>query len=625
MFQNNSAMRFTFFLVVTLFILNSSISGQDISIERVEPPFWWANMRNPELQLLVYGNNISNTVPEITYEGIVIVDVISTENPNYLFIYLFLNEPVTPGKFDIIFRINSDEEIIYEYELKERQEGSGLREGFNTSDMVYLLMPDRFANGNPENDNHPDMLEKLNRQNPDGRHGGDIQGIADHIDYISGLGATALWINPLVENNNPEYSYHGYAITDFYSIDPRYGTNSDYRALVDKCHAAGLKVIMDMVFNHCSIHHWFIKDLPSEDWIHQFDEFTRSNFRASTIPDIHASDYDREKLLTGWFDTHMADLDQRNPMLTNYLIQNTIWWIEFAGLDGIRLDTQPYSYKEFISDWSSFIFLEYPHFNIVGESWLHKEAFTAYFQNNASNNDGYNSKIPSVTDFPMQSALTKAFTEKDGWAEGLSRIYYVLAQDHLYGQADKNLVFCDNHDLTRYFSSIEENFENWKMGMAALSTLRGIPMIYYGTEILMTGEEHKGHGYIRKDFPGGWPLDVTNAFTREGRTVLQNKAFDYLKNLLQWRKGKTAIHEGKLKHFVPENNIYVYFRYTDDDCVMVAFNNSKNELKALDTEKFKECMKEYTYAKNIVSGETLNYLDTITIAPKSVLVLELIK
>ncbi|MCD4696978.1 MAG: glycoside hydrolase family 13 protein [Bacteroidales bacterium] len=625
MFQNNSAMRFTFFLVVTLFILNSSISGQDISIERVEPPFWWANMRNPELQLLVYGNNISNTVPEITYEGIVIVDVISTENPNYLFIYLFLNEPVTPGKFDIIFRINSDEEIIYEYELKERQEGSGLREGFNTSDMVYLLMPDRFANGNPENDNHPDMLEKLNRQNPDGRHGGDIQGIADHIDYISGLGATALWINPLVENNNPEYSYHGYAITDFYSIDPRYGTNSDYRALVDKCHAAGLKVIMDMVFNHCSIHHWFIKDLPSEDWIHQFDEFTRSNFRASTIPDIHASDYDREKLLTGWFDTHMADLDQRNPMLTNYLIQNTIWWIEFAGLDGIRLDTQPYSYKEFISDWSSFIFLEYPHFNIVGESWLHKEAFTAYFQNNASNNDGYNSKIPSVTDFPMQSALTKAFTEKDGWAEGLSRIYYVLAQDHLYGQADKNLVFCDNHDLTRYFSSIEENFESWKMGMAALSTLRGIPMIYYGTEILMTGEEHKGHGYIRKDFPGGWPLDVTNAFTREGRTVLQNKAFDYLKNLLQWRKGKTAIHEGKLKHFVPENNIYVYFRYTDDDCVMVAFNNSKNELKALDTEKFKECMKEYTYAKNIVSGETLNYLDTITIAPKSVLVLELIK
>lgn len=618
-------MRFTFFLVVTLFILNSSISGQDISIERVEPPFWWANMRNPELQLLVYGNNISNTVPEITYEGIVIVDVISTENPNYLFIYLFLNEPVTPGKFDIIFRINSDEEIIYEYELKERQEGSGLREGFNTSDMVYLLMPDRFANGNPENDNHPDMLEKLNRQNPDGRHGGDIQGIADHIDYISGLGATALWINPLVENNNPEYSYHGYAITDFYSIDPRYGTNSDYRALVDKCHAAGLKVIMDMVFNHCSIHHWFIKDLPSEDWIHQFDEFTRSNFRASTIPDIHASDYDREKLLTGWFDTHMADLDQRNPMLTNYLIQNTIWWIEFAGLDGIRLDTQPYSYKEFISDWSSFIFLEYPHFNIVGESWLHKEAFTAYFQNNASNNDGYNSKIPSVTDFPMQSALTKAFTEKDGWAEGLSRIYYVLAQDHLYGQADKNLVFCDNHDLTRYFSSIEENFESWKMGMAALSTLRGIPMIYYGTEILMTGEEHKGHGYIRKDFPGGWPLDVTNAFTREGRTVLQNKAFDYLKNLLQWRKGKTAIHEGKLKHFVPENNIYVYFRYTDDDCVMVAFNNSKNELKALDTEKFKECMKEYTYAKNIVSGETLNYLDTITIAPKSVLVLELIK
>ncbi|MEZ5084522.1 MAG: glycoside hydrolase family 13 protein [Bacteroidales bacterium] len=610
--------RFIFFLLIVLSFRGFS-QEDNISIEHLEPPFWWTNMAGTGLQLMVHGNNISNANPVIREPGIIISDISRVENPNYLFIDLTITKTVVPGIFQIVFRENSGYEITYDYELKSRIAGSAERVGFSSSDAIYLLMPDRFSNGNTENDNHPKMIEKTNRTNPDGRHGGDIAGIKNHLQYISNLGATTLWINPLVENNNPEYSYHGYAITDFYKIDPRFGTNDDYRNLVSACHEKGIKVIMDMVFNHCSIYHWFIEDQPSDDWIHQFEEFTKSNFRASTIMDPHASEYDRELMLTGWFDKHMADLDQRNQFLSRYLIQNTIWWIEYAGLDGIRIDTQPYSYKEFISEWSQNVFFEYPNLNVLGEAWLQKESFTAYFQEDSPNTDGYNSGIPSVTDFPMYFALNNAFKEDDGWTTGLAKIYYVLAHDNLYGHAEKNLIFCDNHDLDRFYTSIGKDVNKWKMAMAALATLRGIPMIYYGTEILMEGEEHKGHGYIRKDFPGGWPGDVQNSFTKEGRTDAQNKAFDYLQKLLNWRKKNPAILHGKLKQFVPDDDIYVYFRYTKNACVMVIFNNSINELKALDTAKYKECIGGYSCATNVVTNETIKYLDAITITPKSVL------
>ncbi|MCD4665807.1 MAG: cyclomaltodextrinase C-terminal domain-containing protein, partial [Bacteroidales bacterium] len=487
------------------------------------------------------------------------------------------------------------------------------------------VMPDRFSNGEPANDNMPGMLEKADRSNPDGRHGGDIKGIINNLDYIDNLGVTAVWFNPMVENNNPDYSYHGYAITDFYKIDPRFGTNEDYLNLVNECHSKDLKVIMDMVFNHCSVHNWFIKDLPKESWIHRLPGFTKSNFRGSVIPDPYASDYDKDKMLTGWLDNHMAGLDQRNLFLSNYLIHNTIWWIEFAGIDGIRIDTQPYLYKEFISEWSRRIFQEYPGFNVVGETWLQKEAITAYFQKDAFNSDGYNSGIPSVTDFPMYYAINKAFNEGEGWTEGLARLYYVLAQDFLYHNPENNLVFCDNHDLDRFYSSVGEDLNKWKMGMAFLLTTRGIPMIYYGTEILMSGKENEGHGFIREDFPGGWPEDEVNAFTSEGRTAEQREAFNYVKKILNWRKTSDAIHNGKLKHFVPENEIYVYYQYTENDCVMVAINNSDNEMKAIKTDRFAEIMRDYNYAENIISGEIINYLDALTLPPKSALILELKK
>ncbi|MBM3436647.1 MAG: alpha-amlyase, partial [Bacteroidetes bacterium] len=421
------------------------------------------------------------------------------------------------------------------------------------------------------------------------------------------------------------YSYHGYAITDFYRIDPRFGTNEDYLLLVNECENRGIKMIMDMVFNHCSIYHWMMQDLPATDWLHSHDEFFRSNFRASVIPDPYASAFDKNKMLTGWFDTHMADLNQENEILATYLIQNSIWWIEYSGIDGVRIDTQPYADKKFMTQWSNAVFSEYPKFNVVGEAWIQQEAITAYFQKDASNRDEYNSGIPSVTDFPMYYAVNKAFNEKDGWTEGLLSLYYVLAQDFLYSHPDNNLIFADNHDLDRFATRVNSNLKKWKMGMGFLLTTRGIPCIYYGSEILMTGQESKGHGFIRQDFPGGWNGDLTNSFVSTGRTKEQNDAFHFLKTLLNWRKNSKLIQNGKLKHFIPEDETYVYFRYTENECLMVAMNNSNNEMKALKTARFDECMKNYKYAKNIITGEVINYLNAFTLAPKSILILELKK
>lgn len=613
---------FSFFL----FLVNFNF-GQDaeIRVEKVEPPFWWVGMSNQNLQILIYGNEVSLASVEINYPGVEVRNVRKVENPNYLFIDLVVTKDAAAGEFPIKFKVGNKLLPPYIYELKERNPGSSSRQGFNPSDVVYLLMPDRFANGNPDNDNVGGMKEGMDRNNPDGRHGGDIKGISDHLDYLSDLGVTALWINPLVENDNPKYSYHGYAITDFYKIDPRFGSNQEYVDLINSCHQKGLKVIMDVVFNHASIHHWLMEDLPDESWINQSPEFTKSNFRASTIMDPYASEFDKIKMLTGWFDVHMADLNQGNELLKTYLIQNTIWWIEYSGIDGIRVDTQPYSFKEFISEWGSHVLKEYPEFNIVGEAWLQKEAFTAYFQKDAINRDGYNSNLPSVTDFPLYFAIGKAFNERTGWIEGLSRLYYVLAQDFIYPNAAVNLAFLDNHDLNRYYSSMGEDLKKWKMGVSFLLTTKRIPMIYYGTEILMTGEEHVGHGAIREDFPGGWMEDERNAFTSEGRTAEEDEAFNYMKDLLNWRKKRKVIQDGNLKHYVPDNDTYVYFRYNSNESVMVAFNNSENEVKALKTDRFMENLIGYNYAVNAITGEIIKYLDAITLPPKSVLILDLKK
>ena len=614
-------------IIITLILCSSSILAQKISLKHVEPPNWWVGMKHQTVQLLVYGENISLTDISVVSDKVKLQKVHKIENPNYLFLDIEVLPNAKPGSFDIVFSKGLTI-IKHKYELKEKS--SRIR-GFSSADLIYLLMPDRFANGNPKNDfpsfsnlESLPILEKSDRNDPNGRHGGDIQGVIEHLDYIKELGVTTLWLNPTLENNNPAYSYHGYAITDFYKTDPRSGTNEDYKRLSDELHKKDMKLIMDMIFNHCSSNHWWMKDLPMKDWVNTNPDY-RSNFRGSTIADIHASKDDQKRMTQGWFDNRMPDLNQHNPYLATYLIQNSLWWIEYADLDGIRMDTHPYPFKDFMSTWAKQVREEYPDITLLGETWLQKPAFTAYFSGNSPISGDYNSHLNSITDFPLYYATRDAFNQNDSWTEGLLSIYYILAQDFLYGNACDNVIFLDNHDLDRYFTSVGEDINKLKMGLAFLLTCRGIPMIYYGTEILTTGHEHQGHGHIRTDFPGGWEDDKVNAFKEADRTKEQNKIFNYIKKIANWRKTNIAVTEGKLLNFVPENNVYVYFRYKDNEAVMVLLNNHNSQKRIIDCKRFNEILKDYSKGKNILTDEIIDISKTITIDKKSAIIIELEK
>jgi glycosidase len=435
------------------------------------------------------------------------------------------------------------------------------------------------------------------------------------------LGVTGVWINPLLENNQPKYSYHGYAITDFYKIDPRFGSNEDYINMVEEFHNQGMKVIMDMVFNHCGSNHWWIQDMPMETWVHQFPEFTRSNFRAETVMDPYASDFDKERMLTGWFDRNMPDLNQHNPVLAKYLIQNSIWWIEYAGLDGIRMDTYPYSYQDFLAEWMQRIILEYPNFRVVGETWLQKESQTGWWQDGSPVSGDYRSYLQYVTDFPIYFALKDAFMESEGWTTGLARLYYVLSQDFVYGDPFDNVIFADNHDLTRFYTSIGEDLNKFKMAVAFLLTTRGIPVLYYGTEILMTGNKEKGDGYIREEFPvGSWQSAVGGQ--QSAVSSQQEEAQQFVSALLNWRKDSEVIHSGKLKQFVPQDGIYVYFRYTESGAVMVVINKN-TESKDLDLARFREVLKDYLTGKDVVTQGIYEFKEMLRVPAQTALILEL--
>lgn len=607
---------------VALFSFGTGLLAQQI--ERIEPPFWWAGMQNQDLQLLVYGKDISNSRVTVNYPGIELVETVLVENPNYLFLNLRIKPEAKPGSVLINFQIGKKKPLEYRYELRERAKGSAERQGFNNSDVIYLLMPDRFANGNPANDNMSGMLEKADRTNPDGRHGGDLEGIRKNLDYFNQLGVTALWLNPVLENNMPAVTYHGYAITDFYKVDPRFGTNEDYRNLIVEANKKGLRIIKDMVVNHFGTNHWMLKDLPMKSWINQWPEFTRSNYRGGTITDPYASQYDRKKMLRGWFDTTMADFNQDNPYVTNYLIQNTLWWIEYAGLDGIRMDTYPYSGREFMKKWMMAILAEYPNFSVVGEVWLNTSPQVAYWMEDACNADGYNSNLNYLFDFPLKYAIGSAFNENHGWSSGLSRLYESLSLDFLYKNPSNIVVFADNHDADRLFTVLQEDIRKYKMAMAFLMTVRGFPQIYYGTEILMTGLEHDGHGFIREDFPGGWDGDKTNVFLRENLSPDQTEAWDFLRKLLHWRKDKKVIHEGKTTHYVPEENVYVYFRYNDNESVMVILNNN-DESRTLTTERFAENLEGYKSGTDLIHRTHFDQLRMISVPAKSARIIDLKK
>lgn len=610
-----------------LFIISIafSISTFAQNVDRVEPMFWWVGLKNPNLQLLIHGNNVSQYQVSIKYPGVKVVKVNKVENPNYLFIDLTIDsKSAKAGKFAINLLQNGKTEGTYTYELKSRNPGSANRQGFSSADVVYLLMPDRFANGDPSNDNVDSQPEKANRTIDYGRHGGDIKGIVDHLDYIKQLGATAIWSTPLLENNFDKYTYHGYAISDFYQIDPRYGSNDDYAQLVEIAHQKGLKIIMDMVSNHGGIWAWWMKDLPMSDWIHQWPTFTRSNHKAITTKDIHAAQSDVKLDQEGWFDVTMPDMNQNNPYFWTYYIQNNIWWIEFAGLDGIRMDTYPYNDRDAMAKWAKSITNEYPKFNITGETWLHSSEDIAFWQKDAVNSLHYNSQLPTPMDFVMNDALAVCFNEQgNGWNEqGMSRLYNDISKDYLFANPNNLLIFAENHDTQRYNNTLKGDLAKYKMAMSFLMTTRGIPQIYYGTEIGMTGDKNKGDGDIRRDFPGGWAGDSINAFIPQARTSFQNSYYDFTAKLLNWRKNKDVIHSGKLIHYVPENDMYVYFRYNDKETVMVVLNNNNSD-QTLKTDRFSEIMGKCTSGKEVISGNTITELKNLKVPATSAMIIEL--
>lgn len=593
------------------------------SIERIEPPNWWVGMQNQELQLLIYGEKIGATTPKLSpYEGVTLRRVEKAESPNYLFLYLTISNSAKSGDIHIRFLRKNKLIISTNYTLRERKANSAKRQGFSSKDALYLLMPDRFANGNTENDSQPKMLEKADRKALHGRHGGDIQGIMQHLDYLQELGITALWTTPLLEDNLPEVSYHHYAISDYYKIDSRFGTNEDYKKLAYEAKRHGIKLIMDVVTNHCSTAHWWMQDLPFKDWVHQFPQFTRSNYRMSTWNDPYASKADKKLNAEGWFDHSMPDLNQSNPNLLTYFTQVFIWWIEYADLAGLRIDTFPYNDIHAMAKFNSSIIREYPNLNIVGECWQHSPQEVSYWQKEAKNADGYNSELPTIMDFPLVDAVSLALNESEGWSTGMARLYQIFGLDYIYPNPNNILVFLDNHDTERFATTIKENPRKMKLALTLITTIRGIPQIYYGTEIMMSGKKSVGDGDLRRDFPGGWETDTTNAFTQQGRDSTQNEIFYHLRTLLNYRKKTSALHTGKTLHFIPEEDVYVYFRYTQKQTIMICLNNNDTP-KTIATSRFAERINGFSSGIEILSKQPITDLSHLQIPAKSSWVIEL--
>lgn len=605
------------FLILILFLI---IHAFGVRVERVEPMFWWTGMKNPSLQLMVHGEDLAGTEVSLNYPGVRIESVSRVENSNYLFINLTISPDTRPGEFDISFRSGKKPVANYSYELKARERNAANIEGFNSSDVIYLITPDRFANGNPQNDEVKGMKEKPNRADRDGRHGGDLKGITSHLDYLKEMGFTAVWLNPVLENNMTRTSYHGYSTTDFYKVDPRFGTNEEYRQLSEELKKRDMKLIMDMIFNHCGSEHWWMEDMPMPDWINNYPEYKITTHRRTVHQDPYASEADRVGMTDGWFVPTMPDLNQRNPFVATYLIQNSIWWIEYVGLNGIRQDTWPYPDKYMMAEWTASVLDEYPDFNIVGEEWSLNPGIVSYWQKGKKNTDGYACSLPGLMDFPLQDAVSQGL--RDPGNDGLIRIYELLANDFQYPNAGNLVIFPDNHDMQRFYTQVDEDPSLVKMAAAFFLTMRGIPQIFYGTEILMASPGEKQDGIIRSDFPGGWPGDAVNAFTGQGLDAGQKEMQNYLKRILNWRKNKEVIHSGKLMHFVPQDGVYVYFRYNNEDAVMVILNKNKEE-KQISAGRFKEVAASYTKGTDIISSAEIDDLNRITVPARTAMIIEL--
>ncbi|MGB7394676.1 MAG: glycoside hydrolase family 13 protein [Pricia sp.] len=614
----------TFLIILSFFLLVATGNAQKNPM-RVEPPNWWTGMVHNEIELLVYGKDIGTYTASLKpFTGVKLKTVKLVSNKNYQFLTLDISDSAQSGNLDIVFSKNGLQEISHSFPILEREPGRKDIQGFDSTDAIYLITPDRFVNGTMENDNVKGLKEKAGRAFKGGRHGGDVEGISKSLDYIQTLGFTAIWMNPILENDMAEYSYHGYSTTDFYKVDPRYGSNESFKALCQKASDKDMKVIMDMIANHCGLDHWWMQDLPSEDWINQWPEYTETNHKKTVILDPYASKIDRRQFFDGWFVPSMPDLNQRNESMANYLIQNTIWWIEYAGISGIRMDTYPYPDMYFMSDWTEAVMAEYPDFNIVGEEWVTRPTIVSYWQKGKENPNGYTSHLKSLMDFPLRDAMVASLKKEKTWASSWTDLYEALGQDYLYPDPNNLVVLPDNHDMSRIYTQLNEDLELFKLALTYIATVRGIPQMYYGTEILMTNPGTEDHGIIRSDFPGGWPSDPIDAFSGKGLSGEQKEAQDFIKKLMTWRKDKSVIHHGKLMHFAPKNEdeIYVLFRYDEKEKIMVVLSKNPKDVQ-LALEPYAEILGNRLSGKDIISGKKFDEADRLLVKAKSPMIIEI--
>ena len=605
-------------------VVSASAAKPKFQVKHVEPLSWWVGMNTP-LQLMINAEGVADYGVEIlpAGQGVEVTAVHKADSPNYIFVDVAVSNDAKAGDYTLRFT-NGKRKYDYAYSIAERREGSRERLSFTNADFVYLIMPDRFANGDPNNDTTDDAVERADRARPGRRHGGDIQGMIDHLDYIADLGATAVWSTPLLFDDENGASYHGYSCSDYYRIDPRYGTNELFKTYVEECHKHDLKVIMDIVPNHSSTTHWWYNDLPFEDWVHKWDSYTQSNWTFSTNMDFNASKSDLYQMESGWFDRSMADMNLDNEYLLNYFKQWAVWWIEYSDLDGFRVDTYPYNEKMPMSQWCKAVMEEYPNFNIVGEVWTSSIPQLAYWQGGNANKDGFNSHLKSIMDFPLHDAIRAAMGEYDnrgGWGKGMTRVYDVLSHDFVYHDLQNMMIMAGNHDTDRVGDVCEGDARRMKIVAALLTTLRGMPQMLYGDELMFRSTDpSKGHPTLRVDFPGGWEGDKVNLFDKTQHSGEQKDVYDYTRTLMNWRKSKDVIHSGKTLHFIDRDNTYAYFRYNDDDVVFVYINNTESE-RVVPWGRYAELSAELTTGHDVVTGEEVVMSDK-RVAPMSALIVE---
>lgn len=647
---NLSLFQKTWKILLFLLLLSSPMTAQNSTaaqkkannrtvtpnVTRIDPTNWFADMQDPTLQLMVYGKDIKFADVTTDYPNVKIDSLVRLDSPNYLLVYLNL-KGAKPGEINLTFSNKNGKKTTKKFQLKVREMAGADRKGFDISDVLYMLMPDRFANGNPKNDVIKGMEDQLcNRNEPSLRHGGDLEGLRQHLDYFTDLGVTALWLTPVLENDRPadggkHSTYHGYATTDYYRVDPRFGTNEEYKALIDECHKKGLKVVMDMIFNHCGDYHpWAkdtridengktIKDYPSKDWFNSPNYGLQTSYKLTPVLDPYASKVDMKETVDGWFVPSMPDLNQRNPHVIKYLIQNSIWWIETVGIDGIRMDTYPYADRQAMADWMKVLNKEYPNFNTVGETWVTEPAYTAAWQKDSKLSD-INSNLKTVMDFAFFDRLSQAKNEEtDDWWKGLNRIYNSLCYDYLYTDPSSVMAFIENHDTDRYLGNGKDSTA-LKQAYALLLTMKRIPQLYYGTEILMNGTKTETDGNVRQDFPGGFPGDKVNKFTREGRTKAENAMFDWTSHLLHWRQNNDVIINGSQTQFIPQHGVYVLARQHNGKTVLTILNGKKAD-NQVDVARYAEVIGSHTTATDVLTGATVDLTKNIPLTQRQAMVL----